>query len=121
MNNIIDVQPAAPLAEDAHDIAARAWKSARTRHAATREAVALCLDGPAPVAPVTHTEQPAIESPVTESESVSEAYATLVRRALLLSDSLQRHALLRIAETGLVLDDIDRAVATRMRSNPKDT
>ena len=95
-----------------HDFARHASQAAQKRHLATRNAIAECLDRPVLDCSIPDLNQQA-EVAASDHAPAADPYTRISQRTLLLADSLQRHALMRIAETGLMLDEIDRAVLGR--------
>ncbi len=117
MTDIPEKKPAIP-AVVGPDATVSSWESARSRQAATREAVTRYVDNRVAntVTGIVPAEAPG-SAFAPSAGGTDDPIATMKRRGLLLADALQRHALLKIAETGIILDEIDRAVAITMRSD----
>jgi hypothetical protein len=99
-----------------------AWESSKNRCAAAREAVSRSLDVPVLMNLAATEPSRASDSILMPiSQMNSDPISTMTERALLLADALQRRAIMKIAETGLILDEIDRAVAIKMCSNNEGT
>ncbi len=100
------------------DATASSWEAAKSRQAATREAIARHIDRRVVNTVIDVEPTQTAESVIaSNADQTNDPIATMKWRSLLLADALQRHALLKIAETGMILDEIDRAVAVTMRSH----
>jgi hypothetical protein len=123
MKTVSETPPTRSLARAAVDSAKLAWEAATARCEAAHRAAISNLDQTSGLTigdcAVLGTQTESAAAMVGDPKLRQSILARMDNRTLLLADALQRHALVRIMETGAAADEIARAVASTKPPIPK--